>query len=155
MRIKSFNNFSIFESIDSDEKFVESVCSLYEDIKSIEYILEEKGITFGYRLTVISYLDESHPTQKHIVVKNCEDIKRTLSLDPFLWSFQICSVIRHNSKDYERSVFKTEFAKYYKLLREHLDYVDEKFFTYEAFKVGGSKNVNNIDISISKDFFKG
>jgi hypothetical protein len=118
MRIKSFNNFSIFESVDSDEKFVES-------------------------------------TQKHIVVKNCEDIKRALRLDPFLWSFQICSVIRHNSKDYERSVFKTEFAKYYKLLREHLDYVDEKFFTYEAFKVGGSKNVNNIDISISKDFFKG
>lgn len=146
--------FEDFESVDSDEKFVESVCSLYEDIKSVEYILEEKGITFGYRLTVISYLDERRPTQKDIKVKNSEDIKSALSIDPFLWRFQICSLIKHNSKDYERSVFKTEFAKYYKLLRHHLDYVDEKFFTYEEVKIGSSKNVNNIDISISKDFFK-
>ena len=48
--MRRIKGFKLFES--GGEIDIDAVCSLYEDIKSIEYILEEKGITPSYRLRV-------------------------------------------------------------------------------------------------------
>lgn len=157
-RIKSFKLFEYFKKEDID---IQKVCDLYEDVKSIEYILEEKGIYPKYRLRVVCIPEGTLQKEIRIItVRSCEEIRGFLNRPKFnlrefvievenwverdprnRWSpvNKICSEIE----------FDTELTKYFSLLKEHLNYVDEEFIS-----IRGSRPPQTKDISISKDFFQ-
>mgnify|MGYP001108068981 FL=1 len=138
---------------------IDAVCSLYEDIKSIDYILEERGIYPQMRLEVVCVPDGSLQKQlRSILIMKVEDIREVLSRPTYvLRSFMI--EIENNRGD--RSIpkwlisrimgdddFKGEFGKYWTLLRDHLDYVPDSFISYDAFRPP-----LRYEVSISSDFF--
>ena len=52
--MRKIKSFKLFES--KSEIDVDSICSLYEDVKSIEYILEKRGISPSYRSQLVKVL---------------------------------------------------------------------------------------------------
>ncbi len=49
-RIETFKAFKAFESAALLEEKIEQICELYSDAKSLEYILEEDGYDFHWKL---------------------------------------------------------------------------------------------------------
>ena len=161
-RIKGFRLFESVGEIDGD-----AVCSLYEDIKSIEYILEEKGITPSYRLRVTCIPNGSLQREVRVFrVRSCDEIRgflmrATVVLKEFFIQIENWSAAKwiNNYASNKWSPvnqimshddFENEANKYYNLLKEHLDYVGE-----EHISIKGYTPPQHYDILISKDFFIG
>lgn len=157
--MKKIKTFKLFES--KSEIDIDAVCSLYEDVKSIEYILEEKGITPSYRLRVTCI---PHGTlQKEIWsyhVRSCDEIRGFLNRDTVVLREFFIHIENWTNNDplkrwspvnqiMGRDDFKIEVDKYYDLLKEHLDYVGEEHITFR-----GYTPPQHYEILISKDFFK-
>ena len=136
----------MFESAGVD---LEKVCALYEDVRSIGYLLEEEGIPVEYRLRMVRIGRGS--LQKELVsvrINNSDDIRRALAIDS-LSEFVIFvknpepknppyALRLRNNNGVELSVqeveFREEFERYYSILTEHLDYVDPSFIEYSGFR---------------------
>jgi hypothetical protein len=155
-RIKSFKLFeSLKENID-----IQKVCDLYEDVKSIEYILEEKGIYPSYRLRVVCIPDETLQKEIRVFrVRSCEEIRGFLNRSTVVlreFFIHIENWVERDPRNrwspvnqiMNRDDFKIEVDKYYDLLKEHLDYVGEEHITFK-----GYTPPQHYEILISKDYF--
>ena len=155
-RIKSFKLFESGVEIDGD-----AVCSLYEDIKSIDYILEERGIYPQMRLEVVCVPTGTLQKEiRSIVIRSVEEIREILSRPTY-----VLRSLRIEIENYGgyRSIpwwdprgkvmgdddFKGEFGKYWTLLRDHLDYVPDEIISY-----GLCRPPLRYEVSISSDFFR-
>ena len=147
--MKRIKSFKLFESVNPD--IVETVCSLYEDVRSIGYILEEEGFEPEYKITVVCVQKEV----RTIRVRKSEEIRGFLKRWSFIELRCFAVTIRNaNPKnlDHKESVdfFSEEVDRYFTLLKEHLDYVPEEYIKKQLWHSGGPY----YDISISSDFFK-
>lgn len=157
--MRKIKTFKLFES--KSEIDIDAVCSLYEDVKSIEYILEEKGISPSYRLRVTCIPHGSLQREVRIFrVRSCDEIRgflnrATVVLKDFFIQIENWT---NNDASYRwspvnqimgRDDFENEADKYYNLLKEHLDYVGEEHISFR-----GYTPPQHYDILISKDFFR-
>ena len=156
--MKSIKSFKLFES--KSEIDIDAVCSLYEDIKSIDYILEERGIYPQMRLEVVCVPDGSLQKEiRSILIRRVEEISGFLMRPTY-----VLRSLRIEIENYggDRSIpkwdprgkimgdddFKGEFEKYWTLLRDHLDYVPDEFISYKLWRPP-----LRYEVSISSDFF--
>lgn len=158
--MKRIKSFKLFESLKKEDIDIQKVCDLYEDVKSIEYILEEKGIYPSYRLRVVCIPDGTLQKEIRIFrVRSCEEIRGFLNrANVVLRDFfiHIENWVENDPRNRWSSVnqimnrddFKIEVDKYYDLLKEHLDYVGEEHITFK-----GYTPPQNYEILISKDYF--
>jgi hypothetical protein len=156
--MRKIKSFSLFES--KSDIDIESVCSLYEDVKSIEYILEERGISLSYRLRVTCIPQGSLQKEIRIYrVRSCEEIRGFLNRSTVVlrdFFIHIENWVERDPRNrwspvnqiMNRDDFKIEVDKYYDLLKEHLDYVGEEHITFK-----GWTPPQHYEISISKEFF--
>ena len=157
--MRKLKSFKLFES--KTEIDIDAVCSLYEDVKSIEYILEEKGISPSYRLRVTCIPHGSLQKEVRIFrVRSCDEIRGFLNRSTVVLREFFIHIENWSNNDplegwspvnqiMNRDDFKIEVDKYYDLLKEHLDYVGEEHITFK-----GYTPPQNYEILISKDFFK-
>ena len=152
--MKHIKRFSLFESVDSD--IAEKVCSLYEDVRSIGYILEEEGFEPEYKISVVCVPDGTLQKEiRNIRVRKSEEIRGFLRRSGFiqLRSFMV-TIKDTNPKGLSRNesldFLKQEVDRYLALLKEHLDYVPEEHIKMQLWRSIPSY----YDISISADFFK-
>ena len=150
-------SFKLFENLVQPN--IEKLCSLYEDVKSIGYILEEEGIYVDYKLIILS-TGNRESLQKQIVsvrINNCDDIRTWLSkpentLREFLINIENrkSSVYRavDNEPIMDESLFSDEVERYYTLLKEHLDYIPEEVIKKQGFRSKGLL----YEISIRSEF---
>jgi hypothetical protein len=152
--MKRIKSFKLFESV--DPVIVEKVCSLYEDVKSIGYILEEEGFEPEYKICVVCVPDGTLQKEvRTIQVRKSEEIRGFLKRWSFIELRSFVVTIRNaNSKnlDHKESIdfFKEEVDRYFAILKDHLDYVPEEHITKQLWHSFGPY----YDISISSDFFK-
>ena len=161
--MKILKSFKLFESVDTE--IVEKVCSLYEDVRSIGYILEEEGFEPEYKITVVCVPDGTLQKEiRTIRVRKSEEIRGFLRRWNFmqLRSFMVtirnsnpenlapndAELLRHHKES--NDFFKGEVDRYFAILKEHLDYVPEEHITKQLWHSFGPY----YDISISSDFFK-
>lgn len=157
--MKKIKTFKLFES--KGEVDIDAVCSLYEDIKSIEYILEERGIYPQMRLKVVCVPDGSLQKElRSILIRRVEEIRGFLMRPTFVLRSLMIEIENnrgdrsipkwdHRNKIMGDDDFKGEFEKYWSLLRDHLDYVPDSFISYDAFRPP-----LRYEVSISSDFFR-
>ena len=158
-------SFKLFESLIQPN--IEKICSLYEDVKSIGYILEEEGIYVDYKLIVVS-TGNRESLQKQLIsvrINSCDDIRTWLSkpentLREFLINIENrkSSVYRLTIQEMEGTVdnepimdessFSDEVERYYTLLKEHLDYIPEEVIKKQGFRSKGLL----YEISIRSEF---
>ncbi len=146
--MRHLKSFGIFESI---VVYPDKVCSLYEDARSVGYILEDEGIPVEYRLRMVRTGRGS--LQKELVsvrVGSCEDIRRALSIDSLReLVIYVENPIRGIKIDREQEAeFRKEFERYYEILRDHLDYVDSRFIECRGFRPP-----LNFEVRIAAPFF--
>lgn len=159
--MKRIKGFRLFESAGVD---LEKVCALYEDVRSIGYLLEEEGIPVEYRLRLVS-IGRRGSLQKEVVsvrINNSDDIRRALAIDS-LREFVIFvknpeprnppyALRLRNNNGVELSVqeveFREEFERYYSILAEHLDYVDSSFIDRVV-----SRPPLTFEVRVAADFF--
>jgi hypothetical protein len=139
--------FKLFESL--IQPSIEKICSLYEDVKSIGYILEEEGIYVDYKLIIVS-TGNRESLQKQLIsvrINSCDDIRTWLSkpentLREFLINIENrkTSVYRgtvDNEPIMDESSFRDEVERYYTLLKEHLDYIPEEVIKKQVVRSKG------------------
>ena len=156
--MKRIKGFRLFESAGVD---LEKVCALYEDARSIGYLLEEEGIPVEYRLRMVRTGRGS--LQKELVsvrINNSDDIRRALAIDS-LREFVIfvknpepknppyALKMRNNMElNVQEAEFRKEFERYYSILAEHLDYVDSSFIDRVV-----SRPPLTFEVRVAADFF--
>lgn len=148
--MKHIKNFKLFESLIQPN--IEKICSLYEDVKSIGYILEEEGIYVDYKLIVLSTDNPSQ--QKQLVsvrINDCEDIRTWLSKPKCILREFLINIENRESSMYldfllddslrepimDESLFRDEVERYYTLLKEHLDYIPEEVIKKQVVRSNG------------------
>lgn len=127
---------------------IEKICSLYEDVKSIGYILEEEGIYVDYKLIVLSTDNPSQ--QKQLVsvrINDCDDIRTWLSKPKCILREFLINIENRESSMYvddsskepimDESLFRDEVERYYTLLKEHLDYIPEEVIKKQVVRSNG------------------
>ena len=127
---------------------IEKICSLYEDVKSIGYILEEEGIYVDYKLIVLSTDNPSQ--QKQLVsvrINDCDDIRTWLSKPKCILREFLINIENRESSMYvddsskepimDESSFRDEVERYYTLLKEHLDYIPEEVIKKQVVRSNG------------------
>jgi hypothetical protein len=143
--MKRIKSFKLFESIQNIEK----ICSLYEDVKSIGYILEEEeGIYVDYKLIVVS--TDNPYQQKQLVsvrINNCDDIRTWLSKPESTLREFLINIENRETSMYvddslkepimDESSFRDEVERYYTLLKEHLDYIPESVIKKQVVRSNG------------------
>ena len=152
--MKRIKSFKLFESVDLE--IVEKLCSLYEDVRSIGYILEEEGFEPEYKISVVCVPDGTLQKEiRTIRVRKSEEIRGFLRR----WNFMqlrsfIVTIKNANPENLDRKesvdFFSEEVDRYFTLLKEHLDYVPEEHIKKQLWH----STVQYYDISISSDFFK-
>lgn len=157
--MRKLKSFKLFESKSISD--LDAVCSLYEDVKSIEYILEERGISPSYRLRITCIPHGSLEKEiRTFRVRSCDEIRGFLNRATVILREFFIHIENWTNNDplkrwspvnqiMNRDDFKIEVDKYYDLLKEHLDYVGEEHITFK-----GYTPPQNYEILISKDFFK-
>jgi hypothetical protein len=140
--MKHIKSFKLFESI---TVYPDKVCALYEDVRSIGYLLEDEGFPVEYRLRVVCIPDGSLQKEIRVItVRNCQDIRgflnrRNLSLRDFVIKVENPTILSYGQGNFkidreQEEKFREEFERYYEILREHLDYVDSKFIGKKAMR---------------------
>jgi len=158
--MKSIKSFKLFELFKKEDIDIQGVCDIYEDVKSIEYILEEKGIYPSYRLRVVCIPDGTLQKEIRIFrVRSCDEIRGFLNRSNVVlreFFIHIENWVENDPRNrwspvnqiMNRDDFKIEVDKYYDLLKEHLDYVGEEHITLK-----GYTPPQHYEILISKDYF--
>jgi hypothetical protein len=145
--MKRIKRFAMFESI---TVWPDKVCSLYEDARSIGYILEDEGIAVEYWLRMVRTGRGS--LQKELVsvrVGSCEDIRRALSIDSLReLVIYAGNPVKGKADSEQEAEFRKEFERYYEILKDHLDYVDSRFIECRGFRPP-----LNFEIRIAAPFF--
>lgn len=164
--MKRIKSFRLFESVNPD--IVEKVCALYEDVKSISYILEDEEIVPVYRLSVIGNKSMTYQNIQKVAgeefslnvnISSCNKIRMILSseqsikLDLKSFIIRIENVNEDGFKSMDYTEFSSEVESYFNFLKDHLDYVPDEYIKIEemTFREYGEKYYN---IIISSDFFK-
>jgi len=155
--MKRIKSFKLFESLQPN---IEKICSLYEDVKSIGYILQEEGIYVDYKLIVVS-TGNRESLQKQLIsvrINSCDDIRTWLSkpentLREFLINIEnrkssVYKVTVDNEPIMDESLFRDEVERYYTLLKEHLDYIPEEVIKKHVLRSKGLL----YEISIRSEF---
>ena len=162
--MKRIKGFRLFESTGVD---LEKVCSLYEDVRSIGYLLEEEGIPVEYRLMLFTGRGSLQKEVVSVRINNSDDIRSALNIPVWgisnLKEFVICVKnpdprnppytlkIRNNNGlelSAQEAEFREEFERYYSMLTEHLDYVDSSFIEYSV-----SRQPLTFDVKVAAAFF--
>jgi len=155
-------SFKLFENLVQPN--IEKLCSLYEDVKSIGYILEEEGIYVDYKLVVVS-TGNRESLQKQLIsvrINNCDDIRTWLSKPENTLREFLINIENRKSSMYSGPVtdeslkepimdeksFSSEVERYYTLLKEHLDYIPEEVIKKQGFRSKGLL----YEISIRSEF---
>ena len=151
--MKKIKSFKLFESVDPD--IAEKACSLYEDARSIGYILEEEGFEPEYKISVVCVPDGTLQKEiRTIRVEKSDDIRRFLGRYSFMQmrSF-IVNIKNSNPRNLDRNesvdFFREEVDRYLAILKEHLDYVPEEHIKKQLWHSVGEY----YEISVSSDFF--
>jgi len=150
---KAYESARMFESVDPG--IIDKVCSLYEDVRSIGYILEEEGFEQEYKISVVCVPDGTLQKEiRTIWVRNSDEIRGFLRRYKFMQMRSFVVTIRNaNPKGLDRmesiNFFREEIDRYLAILKEHLDYVPEEHIKKELWHSFGPY----YDISISSDFF--
>jgi hypothetical protein len=154
--MKHIKSFKIFESLIQPN--IEKICLLYEDVKSIGYILEEEGIYIDYKLIVVS--TDNPYQQKQLVsvrINDCDDIRTWLSKPTCTLREFLINIENRESSVYtdfldelgldepdslkepimDESLFSDEVERYYTLLKEHLDYIPESVIKKQVVRSNG------------------
>lgn len=143
-----------------EEIDIQKVCDLYEDVKSIGYILEDLGIEPKYKLRVVCIPEGTLQKEIRLIpIRTVNDIREILmrpkynlinfTIDAENWvgndpSHRWSAV----NKICSESEFDNHLNFYLTLLKEHLDYVDESFIEMRGFRPPQEK-----EITISKVLF--
>ena len=125
MRIKSFR---LFESNDRLERRIKEISDVYEDAKSIEYILEDGGYDFNWKI------DTEY--QSYRIEGDISDLIRSNSFTSGVFHHDFINPvnlkINITGKDgkefggyYDISSNMDEVRRFKTLLEEHLDYLPE------------------------------
>lgn len=159
---KAYESARMFESVDPG--IIEKACSLYEDVRSIGYILEEEGFEPEYKISVVCVPDGTLQKEiRTIRVRKSEEIRGFLRRWNFMQLRSFIVTIRNSNpknlppndaellRQHKESndFFKGEVDRYFAILKEHLDYVPEEHIKKELWHSFGPY----YDISISSDFF--
>lgn len=160
--IKSFKLFESNLEIKNGliQPSIEKICLLYEDVKSIGYILEEEGIYVDYKLIVVS-TGNRESLQKQLIsvrINNCDDIRTWLSkpentLREFLINIENRKSSMYTDESLKEPImdeksFSSEVERYYTLLKEHLDYIPEEVIKKQVVRCTGLL----YEISIRSEF---
>ena len=125
MRIKSFR---LFESNERLERRIEEIRDVYEDAKSIEYILEDGGYDFNWKI------DTEY--RSYLIEGDISDLIRSNSFTSGVFHHDFINPvnlkINITGKDgkefggyYDISSNMDEVRRFKTLLEEHLDYLPE------------------------------
>ena len=125
MRIKSFR---LFESNERLERRIKEISDVYEDAKSIEYILEDDGYDFNWKI------DTEY--QSYLIEGDISDLIRSNSFTSGVFHHDFINPvnlkINITGKDgkefggyYDISSNMDEVRRFKVLLEEHLDYLPE------------------------------
>ena len=150
---KAYESARMFESVDPG--IIDKVCSLYEDVRSIGYILEEEGFEQEYKISVVCVPDGTLQKEiRTIWVRNSDEIRGFLRRYKFMQMRSFVVTIRNaNPKGLDRmesiNFFREEIDRYLAILKEHLDYVPEEHIKKQLWHSVGEY----YEISISSDFF--
>jgi hypothetical protein len=155
--MKHIKSFKIFDSLIQPN--IEKICLLYEDVKSIGYILEEEGIYIDYKLIVVS--TDNPYQQKQLVsvrINDCDDIRTWLSKPTCTLREFLINIENRESSVYtddslkepimDEKSFSSEIERYYTLLKEHLDYIPEEVIKKQVVRCTGLL----YEISIRSEF---
>jgi hypothetical protein len=156
--IKSFKLFENNSSID-----IEKICSFYEDVKSIGYLLYDEGINIEYRLGAVVIPNGSLEKGIYrILIRNCDDIRDAfVRYRSFTFIEFLIKIENYTNRDSSKSnlslvnkglseeSFENEFERYLTLLKEHLDYVDDRYISIRGYRPANATK----EILISSDFF--
>jgi hypothetical protein len=118
MRIKSF---MLFESNDRLEKRIKEISDVYEDIKSIEYILDELGYNLRWKIVTGKF---SHTIREGELIRDLVMRNPAFHYD-FLKPVRIRIDIPGIGKRTQEAA-REDIKRFKNLLEEHLDYLPEE-----------------------------
>ena len=151
MRIKSFR---LFESNDRLEKRIKEIVGVYEDVKSLEYILEEGDYDYEWKIST-EHRFSLEQLKSYNINGDISDLIRDNSFSgdgtvfhhDFLKPVNICiNVLGIEGKLFNEvnsttvDKIKGDMSRFKTLLEEHLDYLPEGSVTlYDAGWIGNYK----------------
>jgi hypothetical protein len=150
MRI--IKSFRLFESISGESQIEErivEIAGIYEDAKTIEYILEEGGYDFSWRIVTEYRSYDVHDDLPDLIRVNSFSGDGSVFHHDFLKPVKIrINILGINgelftSDEKYRLDYKNDIERFKNLLEEHLDYLPSDSISLEA-----SPYVYKLDISI-------
>lgn len=139
MRIKSFR---LFESNERLERRIKEISGVYEDAKSLEYILEEGNYDFSFRITTQHKSYNIEGDISDLIRSNSFSGEGTVFHHDFLKPVTICINISGIGGELFREVdkVKSDMSRFKTLLEQHLDYLPEDSIT--LFDSGWNYKIN-------------
>ena len=118
--MRKIKSFRLFESNERLEKRIKEISDVYEDIKSIEYILDELGYNLRWKIVVGKF---------SLNIRECESIHDLVMRNPaFNYDFLRPVKIRIDIPGIGKrtqEVAREDIKRFKTLLEEHLDYLEE------------------------------
>ena len=126
--MKRIKSFKVFESKSID---VDKVCSLYEDIKALDYILEEEGIIVNHVLKVVCIPDGTLQKEIRLIKISSTNSIRDILDRPKTQLRSLCLRMVLGPNNMKRvdgiNYLKSEVDRYLVMLAEHLDYIQSDY----------------------------
>lgn len=143
------NWIKLFEDFDSSNP--EEILSLYEDIKSVLYIIEDADdsyeVKLKYRLKEYNYRTDRIEYNNY----NCSNGLVTpkgrggkyLGINIEIYPF------REFSESFDKEKYDNDVSNFFSLLKEHLDYLDTDSYGHTLYSANGH-GFSMISISVTK-----
>lgn len=134
--MKKIKTFNLFESTDYK---VRDIIDLYHDIKSIEYILEEEDVDVMMTLRLVR---TDRKKSFSVTIRSEESIIDSLRIDPDLEAIDI-RISKGKSEWTHESIqeFERLVKRYFNLLKEHLEYIEDDRISFLIYKDDLKKQV--------------
>lgn len=125
--MKRIKSFKVFES----NTYIDKVCSLYEDIKSLDYILEDEGIIVNHNLKVVCVPDGTLQKEIRVIKVSSVNSIRDILTRPKTQLKSLCLRMLLGPNDMKRvegiDYLRSEVDRYLVILAEHLDYIQSDY----------------------------
>lgn len=150
--MRKIKSFKLFESNDRLEKRIVEIVGVYEDAKSLEYILEEGDYDFSFKISTQHKSYNIDGDISDLIRDNSFSGDGTVFHHDFLKPVTICiNVLGIDGIDFNQvnsttvDKIKDDMSRFKTLLEQHIDYLPEGSITlYDAGWIGNYK----INISI-------
>ena len=143
----------LYESFDDID--TQKIIDLFEDVKTIEYILEEIGLKTRYKLRFkVGGKYEDFIEVKNNLVPIITHLRKKSKYNFVGFVIEIDNLKNVGGSKYDKVYDDDDFKKnmfmYSSLLKDHLDYVDESFISIRTYKPLVTLTT---EIIISKEYF--